>query len=90
MFVNKAKYLDHTKLDLGLTHHAEVSEKKEMWTPHRAKLIPVCMKQFHLSATSVRNVSVYTEKLFKIPPAKKGCDFSLSASQMGVAASAPA
>lgn len=67
VFVNKAKYLDRTKLDLGLTHHAEVSEKKEMWTPHRAKLIPVCMKQFHLSADSVRNVSVCTEKLFKIP-----------------------
>lgn len=67
MFVNKAKYLDHTKLDLWLTRHAEESEEKEIRSPHRAKLIPVCIKQFNKSADSIRNLTAYTEKLFKIP-----------------------
>lgn len=67
MFVDKAKYLDNTKLEVWLTQHAEESEEKEIRSPHRAKLIPVCIKQFHKSANSVRNLTVYTEKLFKIP-----------------------
>lgn len=58
------KYSDRTKLDFWLTRHAEESEKKKIRSPHRAKLILVCIKQFLKSADSIINVTICTEKFF--------------------------
>lgn len=66
VFVSKTKYLDRTQLDLWLTRHATPKKvrRKETRSPRRAKLIPVCINQFHKSADIGINLTVYTEKLF--------------------------